>query len=85
MKLQIGDDLWTIYTAQLVYLNRKDLCSDSLRQMTSYWLDQKLAKQTGTIKILKFVAFPLLYTIKLRWNVCTIRIYLKMHLKRCHA
>ena len=39
MKLQIGDDLLTVHTAQLVYSNRQDLCSDFLHQMTSYWLD----------------------------------------------
>ena len=53
MKLQIGDNLWTVNSAQLVYLNHQDLCSDSLHWMMSYWLDQKFAKRTRTIKILK--------------------------------
>ena len=30
MKLQIGDDLLTVHSAQLAYLNRQGLCSDSL-------------------------------------------------------
>ena len=60
MKLQIGDDLPTVHTAQLVYSNRQDLCSDSVhRMMTSNWLDQKFAKRTGTIKILKKFQFLL--------------------------
>ena len=41
--LKIGDNLWTVTTAHLVYLNHQDLCSDSPHQMMSYWLDQKLA------------------------------------------
>ena len=35
--------------AQLVYSNRQDLCSDSSNRMSSYWLDQKLARQRETI------------------------------------
>ena len=57
MNMQIGDDLQIVHTAQLVYLNRQDFCSESLYRMTSYWLDQKFAKQTGTIKILKLLQF----------------------------
>ena len=60
MKLQFGDDLLTVHTAQLVYSNCQDLCSDSLHRIASYWLDQKFARWTGTIKILKFVAVPIL-------------------------
>ena len=49
MKWQIGVDPWTVHTAQLVYLSQQDLSSDSFHQMMPYWLDQKFAKQTGTI------------------------------------
>ena len=55
VKLQIGDNLWTLHTAQLVYLNHQDLCSDSLHQMTSYSLDQKFTKWRGTIRTLKLL------------------------------
>ena len=57
MKLQIGDDLQIIHTTQLVYLNCQDLCSDSLHWMRLYLLDQKFAKWTGTIEILKLLQF----------------------------
>ena len=57
MKLQVGGDLQALHTAQLVYSNRQDLCSDSLHRMTSYWLDQKFEKRTGTIKVLKLLQF----------------------------
>ena len=57
MKLQNGDDLWTVQTAQLVYSNSQELCSDSLHRMMSYWPDQKFAKWMGTIKISKLLLF----------------------------
>ena len=57
MTLQIGDALRTVHTAQLVYLNCQDMCSDSRHWMTSCWLDQKFTKPTGTIKILKLLQF----------------------------
>ena len=50
MKLQIGNALRTTHTAQLVYLNHQDLCSDFLYWMMSYWLDQEFVKRTGPSK-----------------------------------
>ena len=47
MKLQIRAALWILLTAQLVYLNHQNLCSDSLHQILSYWLDRKFAKRMG--------------------------------------
>ena len=44
MKLQIGDNLQILKTC-------------ALHQMTSYWLDQKFANWTVTIKILKRLQF----------------------------
>ena len=60
IKLQIGEKLLTIHTAQLVYLNHQYLFSDSLYLMTSYWLDYKIKKRTWTIKNVKIVAVPIL-------------------------
>ena len=57
MELQIGEDLWIVHTAQLVYSNYQDLCSDSLHRMMSNWPDQKFVKRIGTIKILKMLQF----------------------------
>ena len=57
MNLQIGDELRTVHTAQLVYLNHEDLCSNSLHWMTSYWLDQEFTKRMETIKIFKLLQF----------------------------
>ena len=61
MKLQIGDNPQTLHAAQLmVYSNHQDLCSDSLPRMTSYWLDQKFAKQNKDHQKIKIVAVPIL-------------------------
>ena len=60
MKLQIGDDLRTVHSAQLVYLNCQDLCSDSLHLMMSYWRDQKFTKTNGDHQKIKTVAVPIL-------------------------
>ena len=60
MKLQIGDNLRTRHTAQLVNLNRKDLCLDFLHRMMLYWLDHIFAKQMGSIKVFKIFAVPIL-------------------------
>ena len=87
MKLQIGEYLRTsllrsIHTAQLVHLNHQDMCSNSLNWMTSYWVDQKFTKMAGIIKSIKIFAIPNAYVqLKLSWNVCTFRIYLKCTLK----
>ena len=85
MNLHIGDNLLTIHTAQLVYLNCQDLCSDSLHQMASYWLYQKFAKTDRDHQNIKIVAVPFLCNasvqLKLSWNVCLIRIYLVCTLK----
>ena len=54
-KLKIGDDLLTVHTVQLVYLNNQHLCFDSFHWMTSHQVDHKFTKQTGTIKTLKLL------------------------------
>ena len=59
MKLQIDQSLWTVHTAPPVYLNRQDLCCDSLHWMTSYWLDQKFANLQDHQNI-KTVAVPVI-------------------------
>ena len=51
IKLQSGDDLWIVHIDQLVFLNCKDLYSDSFQRMTPFWLDQKFPN-------IKIVAFP---------------------------
>ena len=63
MKLSIGNDPQTVHTAQLVYFNRQELCSDSL-----YWLNQKLAKQTGKITTLKIVAASIICNAYMQKN-----------------
>ena len=60
MELQIGEDLWIVHTAQLVYSNYQDLCSDSLHRMTSNWPDQKFVKRIGDNQNIENVAVPIL-------------------------
>ena len=58
IELQFGGNLRTAqvpFTLPNGFFNRQDLCSDFLQRMTSYWLDQKFAKQMGTIKISKLL------------------------------
>ena len=68
LKLQIRDDLPTIHTAQLVYLNCQDLCSKTLWRMMSDWQDQKFAKRTGTIKNIEIVPVPILCNAQVQLN-----------------
>ena len=58
MKLQIGDNLWTVHIAQLLYSVHQGLSSDSLHRMTSYCPDQTLTKKDGDHQNIKIVVIP---------------------------
>ena len=68
MELQIGVGLPKIHSAQLVYLNHRDLCSNFLHWKTTYWLDQNFTKRTVTIKNNKTVAVPILNNTYVQFN-----------------
>ena len=85
MKLQIGDNLRTVYTAQLVYLNCQDVCCDSLhRMMSSGWI--KNSKTDVDHQNIKIFAIPILCNTyvqlktKLEWMYN--KNIIKMHLKK---
>ena len=68
MKVQIGDDLWTVHTAQLIYSMRQDFCSDPFYWMISYWLDQEIRKIDRDHQNIEIVAVPILCNAYVQLN-----------------
>ena len=88
IKLQVGVDLQTFHTAQLVYSNPQDLCSDSLSPNDIILAGSEIWKTDGDHHNIKIVTVHILcyaYVKKTKPECMYNKIIINMHIKRCHC